>query len=287
MATGSNVLVATDLSEASGGAIREVLDRARAAHARCELCHVVPPPFRRARQLLRGVADLATWGAERTTVLAGDGHAHELLVRRSVEDRIDLLVVYGAGLTDARALFRPSFAEQLIRHAPCPVLIARDWPCTGLVLVATDLGQAAPPAIAAAAAEARRRRARIIAVHCLDTTPLLAEPIGAAAGAGSHWPVPRALANARRDAEARLARAVGGLGVPGEPRVVEGPVVGTIAALAAEVRAELVVVGSRGRSRLARLIRGNIAVQVARAVPCSVLVVPVPARATGATQRIE
>jgi nucleotide-binding universal stress UspA family protein len=282
MATGSNVLVATDLSASSGAAIREALDRARATRARAELCHIVPPPFRRTRQLLRSVADLATWGAERTTVLAGDGHAHELLVRRSVEERIELLVVCGTGLTEARALFRPTLAEQLIRSAPCPVLIARSGPRTGLVLAATALGDPSLPAVAAAVAEARRRKARVIAVHCIAVTPLLAEPIGAAAGTASLWPVSQALGAARRDAETQLAEALARLGAPIELRVVESPVATGVAAVAAEAGAEVVVVGTRGRSRLLRLMRGNIAVQIARAVRCSVLVVPSGASARGA-----
>jgi nucleotide-binding universal stress UspA family protein len=275
MASVSSVLVATDLSEPSGATIREVLERARDTHARCELCHVVPPPFRRASQLLRSVPDLGRWGAQQTTVLAGDGHAHEVLVQRSIEDKVALLVVCGHGLTDARALFRPSFAEQVIRHAPCPVLVARSSAQPGVVLVATDLADPALPVFSAAAAEAHRRNGHLVAVHCVDVTPLLAEPIGATAGAAGHWPVPDAIARARREAQERLAAALERFQVAGESRVAEGSAARTIVALAAEVQAELVVVGTRSRSGLARLMRGSVAEQVARRARCSVLVVPV------------
>ncbi|MCU0620049.1 MAG: universal stress protein [Gemmatimonadales bacterium] len=274
MATVRSVLVATDLSEPSRTSIAEALARARATHTRCELCHVVPPPFRRASQLLRSVPDLGRWGAEQTTVLAGDGHAHELLVQRSVEDKVALLVVCGQGLTDAHAPFRATLAEQVIRHAPCPVLVARRGPCSGVVLVATDLTDPELPVVTAAVEEARRCDGRLIAVHCVDFTPLLAEPIGAVAGAAGHWPVPVAIAAARREAEAQLAAALDRLEVAHERRVAEGAVAHTVVELAAEAQAELVVVGTRRRSGLWRLIRGSVARRVARAARCSVLVVP-------------
>jgi len=62
-------------------------------------------------------------------------------------------------------------------------------------------------------------------------------------------------------------------GLSTETRVLEGEPGHTLCATAANERCDLIVVGSRGRSRLAQLLLGSTAHHVVSHAPCSVLVV--------------
>lgn len=62
--------------------------------------------------------------------------------------------------------------------------------------------------------------------------------------------------------------------VPTESRVTEGHVAETIADVAAELNAAYLVVGTRGRSSLARLILGDTTHSILQHAPCPVVVVP-------------
>jgi nucleotide-binding universal stress UspA family protein len=65
-----------------------------------------------------------------------------------------------------------------------------------------------------------------------------------------------------------------------EPHVRTGKPAAEIVSEAAEWEADLIVVGSHGRSRATRLILGSVAEAVMRDAPCSVLVIP-PSLAAG------
>jgi nucleotide-binding universal stress UspA family protein len=67
-----------------------------------------------------------------------------------------------------------------------------------------------------------------------------------------------------------------GLAADGDPRTV-------LVDLAKQEHADLVIVGSHGRTGLARLLLGSVAAHVTTHAPCSVLVVRDPAAKGGAT----
>jgi nucleotide-binding universal stress UspA family protein len=62
-------------------------------------------------------------------------------------------------------------------------------------------------------------------------------------------------------------------GAEGERLVVGAPAASEIVQAARELPAELVVVGTRGRTGLSRLTLGSVAEAVLSSAPCSVLVV--------------
>jgi len=74
-------------------------------------------------------------------------------------------------------------------------------------------------------------------------------------------------------AEGRLRDALTRFAIDGEAIVKSGPAAQTIVDLAASAPAELVVVGTHGRTGLSRLTLGSTAELVIRSATCSVLVV--------------
>jgi len=79
-------------------------------------------------------------------------------------------------------------------------------------------------------------------------------------------------AEARRLAD-RIAGELRNAGFRAEPVLAKGDVRETIVNTAAEWNADLIVVGSRGKGGLRRLLLGSAAEFVARHAPCSVLIV--------------
>jgi nucleotide-binding universal stress UspA family protein len=151
------------------------------------------------------------------------------------------------------------------------VLVARPSPSGGAVLGASDFSDPSLPALRLAAAEAARRHARLRLIHCLDID---ASAYLAAAGAPGVLVTPpfpdEAVKEMEADARDRL-RTIGG---DAELVVVRYSPLSAITSEATETPTSLVVVGTHGRSGLARLALGSVAETVMRDAPCSVLVVP-------------
>jgi nucleotide-binding universal stress UspA family protein len=77
----------------------------------------------------------------------------------------DLIVLGARGATGLKRLLLGSTAEEVLRHAHCPVLVTR-WPASsGPVVAATDFSDPALPAITAAATAASRMGAPLAFVH--------------------------------------------------------------------------------------------------------------------------
>ncbi|HEX6307243.1 MAG TPA: universal stress protein [Longimicrobiales bacterium] len=67
-------------------------------------------------------------------------------------------------------------------------------------------------------------------------------------------------------------------GVNASARVVEGNVAEAISAVASELKAAFLVVGTRGRGALARLVLGDTTQSILQHAPCPVVVVPLRAQ---------
>jgi universal stress protein A len=84
---------------------------------------------------------------------------------------------------------------------------------------------------------------------------------------------PNVLVEVRREAETTLQGLLDLHGINGEHRVAVGNASEAVVQVAREMGADLIVIGTSGRSRLARLVLGSTAEQVCHTAPCSVLAV--------------
>lgn len=132
------------------------------------------------------------------------------------------------------------------------------------ILLATDLTAASGEATERAIDLAARLGARLLVVNVLETRRL--------AGAGSHDRVDQA----RAEREARLVelvRTARAAGANAEFLVWTGDPGVSISAAAEAEGADLIVVGTRGRSGAERMLLGSVSDQVVRSAGCPVLVV--------------
>jgi nucleotide-binding universal stress UspA family protein len=279
------VLVGTDLSPASGEALRQGARLATELETTLFVCHVVPElipdgsVFAEFRRANLNVADSvvataraaveqqvhAVLGANAAVEVTLEwGTPHVGLLRQADEK--------GAGVVVAAP---GSVALDVVRHASTPVLIARPSP-KGPVVGATDFSDPSLPALRTAAAEARRRGSILHLLHAFDVgvftlgqAPLAAMPYLA----GGTAIALEGLDNLRTVARQRLDGMLRDVDLPGEAAVIAGFARDVIVEYAESINAELVVIGTHGRSGLARLTLGSTAASVVESAPCSVLVV--------------
>lgn len=135
------------------------------------------------------------------------------------------------------------------------------------ILHPTDFSRAAQPAFAAAVALARQNRARLLLLH------VIARPRGPYLGK-DYMTAETYAAIAGREAEAGLATALGKArkaGVRAMAQVVEGIPFVEILRVAKREGADLIVMGTHGRTGLSHLLLGSVTERVVRLAPCPVL----------------
>lgn len=137
------------------------------------------------------------------------------------------------------------------------------------IVVATDFSTASRPAFAAALDAARRDGARLVVLHVMmPPSPFVGSDLP-----GSWLELE---ARARRDAERRLAAAVSQAersGIATTGTLVKGAPAEVIVRIARREGADLIVIGTHGRSGLGRLFMGSVAARVLGTAKCPVLTV--------------
>jgi nucleotide-binding universal stress UspA family protein len=137
------------------------------------------------------------------------------------------------------------------------------------ILLATDLTAASREATDRAIDLAARLDARLLIVNVLEKRRL--------SGGGSHERVDQARSE-RETLLVKVVRAAREAGATAEFLVWDGEPGDSIAAAAEAENADLVVVGTRGRSGAERMLLGSVSDHVVRHAECPVLVVRPPKR---------
>jgi nucleotide-binding universal stress UspA family protein len=149
----------------------------------------------------------------------------------------------------------------------------------GTIVVGVDGSEPSREALRWAAAEAKLRGSRIVAVHAWPFVPpaVLAEPgmFPIPGGADYAGQLQAEESAARDELERALAEALpDNVGVEIEPRLLEGDAGDRL--VGESVGAELLVVGSSGRSGIASVLLGSVSRHVVSHAPCPVVVVKAP-----------
>jgi universal stress protein A len=139
------------------------------------------------------------------------------------------------------------------------------------ILVPHDFSPAAGAALREAGLLAQSLDAKLVLLHVFRQPIEVLSPYEIA--------LPESLVQEVRDAstkrlEAELAKLP--KGVPAEAQVREGPPEEVIPAAAADLHADLIVMGTRGLTGLKHVLLGSVAERTLRAAPCPVLCVRDP-----------
>jgi nucleotide-binding universal stress UspA family protein len=288
------ILAATDFSDTGDGSVAWAADLARTHHARLILFHAllpvsptpapefVPLPARlyddirsaATERLDRAAAAERATGLDVEAVLA-IGSSAATVVEEAKKVGADLVVVGTRGLTGWKRLLLGSTAAGILRHAHCPVLTihpddAGRHRALRTVLVPTDFSaDAALAAEAAARLIGPERTARVVLLHAFHVPVEYVAPL----------PVPVLLEDvASVEAAARVeiadvAARLREYGIDVETKILEGYPPEAIVEQAREIGADLVAMGTHGRSAVKRLLLGSTAERVLPLAPCPVLTV--------------
>jgi nucleotide-binding universal stress UspA family protein len=285
------VLIASDLSEASDEAVRQGI--AMAETGAVALCHVMPDlgmhallpqeyendlrwqvaQQPRVAEALRGQLERVVPGREPTPELFVElGSDYDQILRRAEQWQADLIALGTHGRRGISRLLLGSTADQVVRAAACPVLVARPARSqAGAVVAAVDFSDPSLPVVTAAAAEAKRRGSKLVVMHAMD------RPRDGDAAMGLLGALPaletQAVQGQKRALAAEILNdALSRLHAHGEIVVTEDDPGPETLRLAESLPAELIVVGTHPRGRLSRLVLGSMAASVVESAPCSVLV---------------
>jgi nucleotide-binding universal stress UspA family protein len=282
------VLIASDLSEASDEAVRQ--GAARAAGGRIALCHVLPElgthallaqqyedDLNKQLELQPRVAEALQGQLERLVpqadaaaeVFIEQGSAYDQILARAEAWRAQLIAIGTHGRSGLRRMLLGSVADQVVRGAHCPVLVARPER-DGAILVATDLTDPALPAIELAAGEAKRTGRQLVVMHAMESRE--GDAAMGLLGALPALDTPETRSARRALASQIIHTALQRLDVQAQVVIAEEDALRETLELAESLPAGLIVVGTHGRSGLSRVVLGSMVARVIEHAPCSVLI---------------
>ncbi len=209
-----------------------------------------------------------------TTLLLG--RPASVIVDEAKRTKADLVIVGSHGRGPFASALIGSVAAEVVDHAPCPILVARR-PALGGIVLADDGSDGAREAEQLIARSPFLRGTPIRTVTVYSLMPLYAsiEP-GAFIGGDVYQELVNDLTQDADRTAADAKKRLAALGVTVTSEVREGNAPQQIIAAATDARADLIVIGSRGRTGLQRLLLGSVARNVLFHAPCSVLVVRAP-----------
>jgi nucleotide-binding universal stress UspA family protein len=289
------IIVATDFSEPSIEALREADRLAQGTDSEVFVFHAVPNlvranplfPHKNIEDVfqLPALMDRAADAVDELIakhmrsdhtnvhVLVDTGWPDTALMRKAEEIDADLIVVGSRGYTGLKHVLLGSVAERVIRYSHCAVMVARASPSGGRILAATDFSDPALPAIDAAVQIAKRRGAELTVMHSLGVRSSSLSWAASPFGGGPIVPDERAIGEARIAATQLIETSLGEFGAVGSAFVGDGMPEDDILRKATVLPADMIVLGSQGRTAINRVALGSVAETVARTATCSVLVI--------------
>jgi nucleotide-binding universal stress UspA family protein len=231
-----------------------------------------------ANETLREVEDRLASSARSVDGNVLRGRAASVIVDDAREFRADLVIVGSRGHGAIATLLLGSVSSEVVDHAPCPVLVARGRSLSRAVFATDD----SPSAQAAEAILSRWPVFAGLPIHVLSVAEVV-HPWTTGIAPTMYGQVLNAYAAELRESKAQHQRiatdAAGRLRESGrrvDSEMRDGDAAGEIIAAAEKRGADLIVLGSRGRTGLARLLLGSVARNVLSGSTASVLVVHEP-----------
>jgi len=266
------ILAAMDLDMGSDELLRQADALARSYNVKLSICHVLPEIFAvrplfpqlhlddalKLSELEAAVRDALLKRTRTVTareppqieIEIEQGTVHAGILRAAENIGAGVVVVGGKVDHTGRHILGGA-AEHVVRYANCPVLVARPSPA-GKVLAATDFSDPALPAVEAGAAEARHRKAHLTIIHAIDLLPVMSPFYGKFYSYGG--PPIDVSDQMKKIWQQRLDECVQHFKAKGGDLLRDGPAAPAILSAASELPAQLLVVGTHGRTGLSRII---------------------------------
>lgn len=279
------ILVATDFSTRSDRALRRASLLARHASAGLYVVHVVDDDQPRRlveveRQETKALLEEFARTMRETDDLACEGRvvlgdAFQGIVKAADELGVDLIVLGPHRRQILRDSFLGTTAERAIRDARRPVIMASGVPAGPYrsVLIATDFSDSSMIAAQAAKRLGLLDGAHVVALNVFDSDAR--SPIVRASMTVKEFE--DRIAKEGKSAERELKEFIRKAGIVAGHRVIqlaEAPPATAIANAARDMKADLVIVGTHGRTGVEKWLLGSVAEGVLSSADMDVLAVP-------------
>ncbi len=279
------ILVATDFSTRSDRALRRAIYLAKSLPASLSLVHVidedqpkrlVDTQVETTGQLLQeqvdGIREMDGIDCDWQVIRGGPGAA---LGTAAQDLGADLLILGPHRQQTLKDVFFGTTAERTMRTSTAPILTAKGVPNGSYkhVLLAIDMSDCSSYAIAVFNGLGIGRNAAISLVHVFDA----AAATMMARTAVAREEISDYVNDEKRSASVALLKFLENQPIdPGNIHIVaeHGSVAATIATLAAQISADLIVVGTRGRNGAKKLFLGSVAEKIIGESECDTLAVP-------------
>ncbi len=263
------LLLATDRSEYSEGAVREAINFAKTCSSRLSILSVLEtnPEYetigskffeREEKEALQDLESVKARAAKEgvvcdTALLEGRDPAGSI-VDFAAEKKVDMIVVGRRGRKGLAKLLIGEVSAKVIGHAPCKVLVVPRAAVIGYrnILVATDGSNHGNAAVSEAIAIAKRTGSKLIALSAMRDE------------------------SEREEAQKHVRTAVGLAqkeGIPAEALTPLGRSFNTIVETAGGRGVDLIVMGNYGKTGVKKLLMGSSTEKVIGTAGCAVLVV--------------
>ena len=160
-----------------------------------------------------------------------------------------------------------SVSDSVVRHAPCPALVVRGEPLAfpTRILLATDGSE---EAILAASVAAELAKDSASELHVVTVGPFVP-----AVFAATEEEPGRMAREARGTLDEQVRRIRSGHVSEAQAHLRVGGVAEEVVALAEDIGAGLIVMGSRGRGGIRRALMGSVSERVVRHAHCAVMII--------------
>ena len=282
------LLLPTDCSEFSEGAIREAVNLAKTCSSKLFIISVIEtnPEYesiapqliekaeKETRQHLESVKNRAAKEGVDCEIIARQGEdPYKYIVDEAAKHQVSMIIMGRRGRKGLKRLMMGSVTAKVIGHSPCNVLVVPRAARLEFrkILVATDGSKYSNAAASEAVAIAKRCGANLIAASVVPYESI--SPLGIV-HSEMQWEL--VTQESRKAAESNIKNVkeiAEKEDVKIEELILEGRPYEAIINAAKEKRVDLIVVGSHGRTGLDRLLMGSVTERIIGHAECAVLVV--------------
>ncbi|OGW46532.1 MAG: hypothetical protein A2078_06480 [Nitrospirae bacterium GWC2_57_9] len=282
------ILLSSDGSEFSEGAVREAVRLAKTCSSSLSVLSVIDynPEFdsvapqimekkeKEARLHLEAVqARARKEGVECATLVEKGEDPYRNIVEAAEKDKSTMIVMGRRGRTGLKRLMMGSVTARVIGLAPCNVLVVPRAAEVRFksILVATDGSRYSAAAVSEAIGLAKRNGSQLTVISVVPAE--IATPTDIDFTVNQRELIAeKEMRNAEQNAKA-VKEAAQKEGVTVKAFVMSGKPAEAVIQIAGEQKADLIVVGSHGRTGVERLLMGSVAERVIVLASCPVLVV--------------
>ncbi len=196
------------------------------------------------------------------------------IIKVAKEKKVDLLAIGTHGRAGVDRVILGSVAERVVRKAHCPVMVIRGRKYVGFkrIIVPIDLSDCSRIALEYAAATARAHKSKLTILHVFEES-FVKPYVNAANSEEEANEIIKEIERVNESKYDEFLKTVDLRGVEYEKLLKKGIPESDIVETAMEQQANLIVMGTHGRSGIKHILIGSTAEEVVRNVHCDIIIV--------------